>query len=176
MDPNPNDNNPEGGAKMDEDAKKTALRMIPYGMFILTAKAKQGQDISAATVNWITQASFAPPLIAVGVKADSGAHQHIKDTGQFAINVIGKDQINTAFTFFKSNEREGNSIGGENFEDGPETGCPLFTNSPAWWECKVVGEVAQGDHTLFVGEVLEAGVRTEDQTILMRDHNLNYGG
>ncbi len=117
---------------MDEDAKKTALRMIPYGMFILTAKAKQGQDISAATVNWITQASFAPPLIAVGVKADSGAHQHIKDTGQFAINVIGKDQINTAFTFFKSNEREGNSIGGENFEDGPETGCPLFTNSPAW--------------------------------------------
>jgi flavin reductase (DIM6/NTAB) family NADH-FMN oxidoreductase RutF len=147
---------------MDEDAKKTALRMIPYGMFILTAKAKEGQDISAATVNWITQASFAPPLIAVGVKADSGAHQHIKDTSQFAINVIGKDQINT--------------IGGENFEDGPETGCPLFINSPAWWECKVVGEVAQGDHTLFVGEVLEAGVRTEDQTILMRDHNLNYGG
>lgn len=161
---------------MDEDAKKTALRMIPYGMFILTAKAKQGQDISAATVNWITQASFAPPLIAVGVKADSGAHQHIKDTGNFAINVIGKEQINTAFTFFKSNEREGNSIGGENFEDGPETGCPLFTNSPAWWEYKVVGEVAQGDHTLFVGEGLEAGVRTEDQTILMRDHNLNYGG
>ena len=38
------------------------------------------------------------------------------------------------------------------------------------------GEVTQGDHTLFVGEVLEAGVRTEDQTILMRDHNLNYGG
>ncbi len=40
----------------------------------------------------------------------------------------------------------------------------------------MVGEVALGDHTLFVGEVLEAGVRTEDQTILMRDHNLNYGG
>jgi flavin reductase (DIM6/NTAB) family NADH-FMN oxidoreductase RutF len=40
----------------------------------------------------------------------------------------------------------------------------------------VVGEVAEGDHTLFVGEVLEAGVRGEGQTILMRDHNLNYGG
>ena len=40
----------------------------------------------------------------------------------------------------------------------------------------MVSEVTQGDHTLFVGEVLEAGVRTEDQTILMRDHNLNYGG
>ena len=39
-----------------------------------------------------------------------------------------------------------------------------------------MGEVAQGDHTLFVGEVLEAGVRREDPAILMRDHNLNYGG
>ena len=40
----------------------------------------------------------------------------------------------------------------------------------------MVGEVAQGDHTLFVGKVVEAGVHSEDQTILMRDHNLNYGG
>ena len=52
----------------------------------------------------------------------------------------------------------------------------MLLNSPAWWECKIVGEVSHGDHTLFVGEVLEAGVREEDQTILMRDHNLNYGG
>jgi flavin reductase (DIM6/NTAB) family NADH-FMN oxidoreductase RutF len=42
--------------------------------------------------------------------------------------------------------------------------------------CKVVREVAQVDHSIFVGEVDEAGVRTEDQAILMRDHNLNYGG
>ncbi len=161
---------------MNEDAKKTALRMIPYGMFILTAKAKQGQDISAATVNWITQTSFSPPLVAVGVKADSGSHAHIKDTGVFAVNVIKDDQIDLAFNFFKSHEREGNSIGGQEFEAGPATGCPILLNSPAWWECKVVGEVAQGDHTLFVGEVVEAGVRDEAKTILMRDHNLNYGG
>lgn len=161
---------------MNEDAKKTALRMIPYGMFVLSTKSKDGSEVGAATVNWVTQTSFAPPLIAVGVKADSTSHQHIKDTGQFAVNVIADDQINMAFTFFKSNPREGDSIGGEQFEAGPETGCPLLISSPAWWECKLVGEVAQGDHTLFVGQVLEAGVREEKQTILMRDHNLNYGG
>ncbi len=114
--------------------------------------------------------------MAVGIKGDSGSHAHITDTGVFAVNVIGKDQINLAFNFFKSHEREGDTIGGETFEAGPETGCPLLTNSPAWWECKVVGKVEHGDHTLFVGEVLEAGLRTEDQAILMRDHNLNYGG
>ena len=58
---------------MNEDAKKTALRMIPYGMFILTTKSKDGQNVGAATVNWVTQTSFSPPLVAVGVKADSGS-------------------------------------------------------------------------------------------------------
>ena len=46
---------------MDEGAKKTALRMIPYGLYVLTAEDKD-QNISAATVNWVTQASFKPPL------------------------------------------------------------------------------------------------------------------
>ncbi len=161
---------------MDEDAKKTALRMIPYGMYVLTSKSQDGQEVSAATVNWLTQTSFAPPLVAVGVKGDSTAHAHITDTGVFAVNVIGKDQLDTAFTFFKSLDREGDSIGGQAFVAGPETGCALLTNSPAWWECKVVSQLDQGDHTLFLGEVLEAGTRAEDQTILMRDHNLNYGG
>ena len=161
---------------MNEDAKKTALRMIPYGMFVLSTRSMDGSEVGASTVNWVTQTSFAPPLIAVGVKVDSTSHQHIKDTGQFAVNTIADDQINMAFTFFKSNPHEGNSIGGEQFEAGPETGCPLLLSSPAWWECKLVGEVAQGDHTLFVGQVLEAGVREVKPTILMRDHNLNYGG
>jgi flavin reductase (DIM6/NTAB) family NADH-FMN oxidoreductase RutF len=161
---------------MNEDAKKTALRMIPYGMFVLTTRGKDGNDVGAATVNWITQASFTPPLVAVGVKADSSAYQHIKETGTFAINVIADDQINIAFTFFKTNPMEGDSIGGVRFEPGPETGCPLLLSSPAWWECRLVGEVAKGDHTLFVGEVVEAGVREEKPAILMRDHNLNYGG
>jgi flavin reductase (DIM6/NTAB) family NADH-FMN oxidoreductase RutF len=46
---------------MDEDAKKTALRMIPYGLYVLTAE-DEDQNISTATVNGVTQASFKPPL------------------------------------------------------------------------------------------------------------------
>jgi flavin reductase (DIM6/NTAB) family NADH-FMN oxidoreductase RutF len=76
---------------MDEDAKKTALRMIPYGLCVVTTTSKDGNDIGAVTVNCVTQASFNPPLIAAGIKADSGAHAHIKDTGVFAVNVLGKD-------------------------------------------------------------------------------------
>ena len=145
-------------------------------MFVLTSKSQNGQDLSASTVNWVTMTSFAPPLVAVGVKADSSSHAHITETGVSAVNVIGKEQVNLAFNFFKSHDPEGTSIGGESFEPGLEIGCPLLGNTPAWWECKVVGQVAHGDHTLFVGEVLEEGPRNEDNTILMRDRNLNYGG
>jgi len=141
----------------------------------LLADARR-QEVGAATINWITQTSFSPPLVAVGVKADSTHHHHIRDTGIFAVDILGKGQLDLAFNFFKTHEREGDSIGGQQCEAGKETGCPLLLNSPAWWECKVVGEVAEGDHTMFVGEVVEAGVRSEDQAILMRDHNLNYGG
>lgn len=145
-------------------------------MFVLTTKSKDGNDVGTATVNWITQASFAPPLIGVGVRADSGAHQHIKDTAVFAVNVIAADQKDLVFTFFKHQERDGNRIGGEEFEESAQTRSPLILSTPAWWDCKVVGEVAKGDHTLFVGEVVDARVRREDQTILVSDHNLFYGG
>ena len=42
---------------MDANAKKTALRMIPYGLYVLTAESKDGA-VAAAAVNWVTQVSF----------------------------------------------------------------------------------------------------------------------
>jgi len=64
---------------MDANVKKTALRMIPYGLYVLTARGKD-DTVAAATVNWVTQASFEPPLVVVGVKTDSHTHAIIKDT------------------------------------------------------------------------------------------------
>ncbi len=85
---------------MDSDVKKTVLRMIPYGIYVLTAKFSNG-DIAAATVNWATQTSFDPPLVALGVKADSAAYQALSESGQFTLNFLGKDQQGAAFAFFK---------------------------------------------------------------------------
>ncbi len=49
---------------MDETAKKTVLRMIPYGLFVVSTR--DGDTVNAAAVNWVTQASFAPPLVVLG--------------------------------------------------------------------------------------------------------------
>jgi flavin reductase (DIM6/NTAB) family NADH-FMN oxidoreductase RutF len=76
---------------MDADAKKTALRMIPYGIYVLTADDGKG-GIAAATVNWVTQTAFNPPLVVVGVKTDSGAYGIIKNTKAFTLNMLGKEK------------------------------------------------------------------------------------
>jgi len=167
---------------MNPDDKKTALRMIPYGLFVLTA-AKPDGTVAAGTVNWVTQASFAPPLVVVGVKTDSGAHAIIKETGAFALNVLGKGQQALAYTFFKPAERKGDTISGEPFKAGT-TGAPILANAPAFVECRLVSTVEQGDHSVFVGEVVDAGVRTpptgraDDATLWLKElgDKVFYGG
>ena len=75
---------------MNADAKKTVLRMIPYGIYVLTAEDDAG-NVAAATVNWVTQTAFAPPLLVVGVKTDSGAYKVIRVAKSFALNMLGKE-------------------------------------------------------------------------------------
>ena len=167
---------------MDAQAKKTALRMIPYGLYVLTSESEDGR-VAASTVNWVTQASFEPPLVAVGVKADSGAHEVIKESGTFALNVLGKDQQDLAFAFFKALERDGDSIGGQPFTLG-KAGAPIFTASAAFLECSLVDTLERGDHSIFLGEVVEAGVsgeisgRPDAVTLALGDlgDNVFYGG
>lgn len=167
---------------MDEATKKTALRMIPYGIYVLTARGADG-TLAAATVNWVTQSSFKPPLLAVAVKEDSSAHALVKASKSFALNVLGKGQQKLAFSFFKPAIVEGNRLSGEPFRAGV-TGAPLLESAPAFVECRVVNAVEGGDHTLFLAEVVEAGVakapggRADDATLWMRElgDNVFYGG
>ena len=167
---------------MDANAKKTALRMIPYGLYVLAAETKDGR-VAAATVNWVTQASFEPPLVAVGVKADSATHAIIKESGAFSLNVLGKGQQSTAYAFFKSVEREGEKIGGELFRTG-ETGSPILASAPAFIECSVVRTVEEGDHSVFIGKVVQASVHSEptgrpdEATLWLKDlgEKIFYGG
>jgi len=167
---------------IDNDTKKTVLRMIPYGLFVLTSRGDNDQ-VAAAAVNWVTQTSFKPPLIAVAVRADSFAHTLIQESGVFALNALGKDQAAAAFAFFKPTVREGMTLSGEPFHDG-ETGCPILDNFPAFAECRVAGSLAVGDHTIFAGEVVAVGLkqpiqgRPDDAILTLRDlgPNIFYGG
>lgn len=166
---------------MDSEAKKTTLRMIPYGLYVLTATA--GDELAAATVNWVTQASFEPPLVVVGVKTDSETYRLLSTSGAFALNVLGKGQNELATAFFKPSVRDGDTVNGERFHPGA-TGSPILESTPAYAECRVVERLERGDHAIVVGEVVEAGVtapitgRADDATLWLRDlgERMFYGG
>jgi flavin reductase (DIM6/NTAB) family NADH-FMN oxidoreductase RutF len=160
---------------MDPQAKKVALRAINYGLHVLTAI--DGDQVGAAGVNWLTQASFEPPLIAVGVKTDSDSHAIIERTGAFAVNVLADDQLDIGKAFFRTTTVEEGRLNGYAFEPGPETGAPLLRDTPYWFEARVTDTVKRGDHTVFVAEVVNAGVRDDTATpLLLRSTGMNYGG
>lgn len=167
---------------MDDDAKKTALRMIPYGLYVLTARNQDG-DTAAATINWVTQASFKPPLVVVGVKADSHSYALVSSTGAFALNVLGKGQKDLAFAFFKTPEVDEHQIGGLAYRLG-STGAPILEGPIAHLECRVIERAEHGDHAIVIAEVVDAGVakapegRADDATLHMRDlgERTFYGG
>lgn len=167
---------------MDATVKKTALRMIPYGIYVLTADDGKG-TIAAATVNWVTQTAFAPPLVVVGVKTDSGTYQAVKTAGTFALNMLGKEQKGLAFTFFRPADVSDGKLSGQAYRKGT-TGAPILVDAPAAVECRVTTIVEQGDHHIVVGEVIDAHLdkppagRPDAAILEMKDlgDNVFYGG
>ena len=167
---------------MNADAKKAALRMIPYGIYVLTADDGKG-NIAAATVNWVTQTAFAPPLVVVGVKTDSGAYQVVKNARTFALNMLGKEGKGLAFTFFKPAAVADGKISGQAYAKGT-TGAPILEAAVGAVECKVSTIAEQGDHHIVVAEVVEAHQpkpftgRPDAAILEMKDlgDNVFYGG
>jgi flavin reductase (DIM6/NTAB) family NADH-FMN oxidoreductase RutF len=165
----------EEGILMDPEVRKRVLRLLTYGLYILTA-AGEG-EVAAGTVNWLSQASFTPPLVVVAVKVNSRLHDLIDRSRAFAVNILGASQKEVASAFFRPTQVEDGRINGYAFEPGPQTGAPLLIDLPAWFEARVRDVVKRGDHTVFVAEVIEAGLRDpQAKPLEMWDTGWFYGG
>lgn len=159
---------------LDEQAKKTILRKIPHGIYI--CGVKDGEEVNGFTVSWVMQASFEPPLVVNCVKRDSGSHEMIKNSGVFALSVLEDGQKELAAQFFKPKRRVGNKFEEVEFYAGEETGCPIIKDSLGYVECRLVGSVEKGDHTVYVGEVIGAGIHREGNPLLLESTGWQYGG
>ncbi|MDJ0675448.1 MAG: flavin reductase family protein [Calothrix sp. MO_167.B42] len=158
---------------LDEQAKKTMLRKIPHGLYI--CGVKDGEEVNGFTSSWLMQASFQPPLIVNCVRQDSKSHQMIKNSGVFAISFLEDGQKDLAQKFFKPMRRVADKFEDVEFYLG-ETGCPIISDSLGYVECTVVDAVEKGDHTVYVGEVIAAGVHREGEQLLLSTTGWNYGG
>ena len=158
---------------MDEAAKKTTLRMIPYGLFVATTK--DGDKVNGAAVNWLTQASFAPPLVVLGSKAGTESTDMIAKSGLFCINVLEAGQVPLASAFFKHVEAADHKFGEIEFTDSPN-GLPVLKDALGYFECKVTDTITRGDHTIFVGEVIESGLQKDGEPLTLAETGFKYGG
>ena len=150
------------------------LRKIPHGLFI--CGVKDGEEMNGFTVSWLMQSSFKPPLVVSCVKQDSQSHTMIEKTNVFAISFLEEGQKEVAKQFFQPKRRVGNKFEEIEFYEGEETGCPIIKDSLGYIECKVVGKVDEGDHTVFVGEVIGAGVHREGKQLNLESTGWEYGG
>ncbi|MGK7936230.1 MAG: flavin reductase family protein [Xenococcaceae cyanobacterium] len=159
---------------LDEQAKKTMLRKIPHGLYI--CGVREGEEMNGFTVSWLMQSSFKPPLIVNCVKQGTGSHDIIQKTKVFAISFLEDGQKDLAAKFFQPKSRVGNKFEDVEFYEGAETGCPIIQDSLGYIECKVVGTVDEGDHTVYVSEVIGSGIHREGKQLLLETTGWNYGG
>ena len=160
---------------MDLEAKKIALRKIPHGVHIVGVK-HHGQ-VNAFTATWLTQVSFTPPLVALGIKKDSHSFEMIKGSGVFSVNLLGKEHKPLAEHFVKPATVVGEKLATVPHRFGT-TGTPILEDAIAYVECEV-REIAneRGDHAIVIGEVVDAGVRAKEAPALtLLDTGWHYGG
>lgn len=161
---------------MDLAAKKHALRLVPYGLYLAGSRHTDGHT-AVSLVSWFTQTSFDPPLVALGMHREGEAFKGVQETGVLALSILGAAQKDLVKGFFKHVEVKDGKAGALAVRLGDATGCPLLTDLPASLELKVRQVLELGDHATVVMEVVGAHVHHRDLAAL--DHKaagLHYAG
>jgi flavin reductase (DIM6/NTAB) family NADH-FMN oxidoreductase RutF len=158
------------------DVRNDALRLLSNGLYVLTACLSD--TIHAATVSWVSQVSFQPPLVMVALQRNSHLAHAVRKAHRFAINILGAEQDALAEKFFAHLTAPAGtqSLAGYAVRDGAAH-CPLLTDAMAWIECRFAAELATpGDHSLMLGEVTGAGIRRSGAPIVLWNTPWSYGG
>ena len=160
---------------MNETAKETVLRHFTYGLYAVTVK-REG-DEHGITANWVTQASFDPPMVVVAVESRSKIIELIRDAHHFAINVFHEGQRDLAEKLGRAGAGASQKLKGIKTKPAPASGAPVLADALGWVECRVVATLPSGDHTLVLGEVVDAGVEHDGvQPLTLRGAGLTYSG
>lgn len=155
------------------------LWSLPSGLYVLGSS--DGERRNLMTLNWASQVSADPKLVAVGVEKAAVTHGLVDKGRCFSLNIIGRDDRAAVRKFVKPLTDEGDpaSLGG--FEvTAAVTGAPILAIAVAWLDCTLWQQVDCGSHTLFLGEIVDCGAATGDldrvEVLRMEDTRMNYGG
>jgi flavin reductase (DIM6/NTAB) family NADH-FMN oxidoreductase RutF len=151
----------------------TALAGLTMGIYVLTVRAGERQH--GMSSSWATQVSGAPVLIMAAVDQQHGTHHMVLESGAFALNIVGGQSKHLEDYFYSAQARRPDNLAPFVLEVG-RTGAPLLHDALASLDCRLVSTHAAGDHTLFVGEVVEARVRSTDRPLTSQELPYVYLG
>ena len=144
--------------------EKASAFKLTYGLFVLTAR--DGEKDNGCIINTAQQVADMPLRISIAVNKNNYTHDMIKKNGVFNVSVLTEKVPFTLFQHygFKSG-KDTDKIMGDTMPRG-EHGVvyiPQFTN--AFFSGKVLEEVDCGTHTLFIAEVTEAQVLSDEKSV-----------
>ncbi|HEX2381972.1 MAG TPA: flavin reductase family protein [Acidimicrobiales bacterium] len=172
------------GVESDEDRdaydklRRRLLWTFPSGLYVVGSR--DGDRRNLMTLNWCSQVSFDPKLLAISVEKTAVTHELISGGGAYTVATIDREDraIVRKFTKPVDVDLDARTLNGFPFHDAPATGMPVLDQAAAFVECAVRQEVDCGGHTLFVGEVVNAGFQKAEDTAVLRmeDTRMSYGG
>lgn len=129
------------------------------GVTVVTS-AYEGRLIGI-TVSSFTSLSAEPQLILVCIDKGVSSHDALAASGMFVVNMLSESQAIVSSNFASRNEDK--FVGMDYVLN--QDGLPLLTNTLGYVTCRIVNLLPGGDHTIFVGEVLD-GERYEGRPLL----------
>lgn len=140
---------------------RKALGMFATGVTIVTARAHDGTLIGL-TANSFNSVSLEPPLVLWSLSRHAGSMPTMSAGTHYAINILAADQRELAVRFAT---KGADRWAGVRFTEGI-AGAPLLEGSVATFECFNRSRYDEGDHVIFVAEVLRCTHRTDIRPLL----------
>ena len=148
-----------------------ALGKMTYGIYVLTTHYKE--EINGMIASWVSQVSYDPLLIMVAVHPNRYSHRLIEQSGCFALHVLDKRQT-AIMSRFKGLDPQA-KFSSFQWEKG-ETGCPIVRDCIAYLDCRLKTSYAPGNHTLFIGEVVDGQIFSQGDPLSTSDYDGVYLG
>lgn len=144
------------------EAIRALMRRAPQLVTVVTASGPEGPR--GITVSSFIPVSLEPPLVLVSVMNAARAHAGIA-AGAFRVHLLASDQADVSGHFAKPGLDSDAQFAGA-FAGAPGAGGqgtpPQLPGCIGWLHCATVGSYPEGDHTLFVGRVIEGRVEHPD--------------
>jgi flavin reductase (DIM6/NTAB) family NADH-FMN oxidoreductase RutF len=148
---------------MDAKEFRSIIGNFATGVTVITTAA--GDELQGMTANAFTSLSLDPLMVLICVDRASHTHRVLRAGGAFAVNILGAHQEEVSRLFARKAEPERGALRGQPFRIG-ETGAPVLEQCLAYLECRVSEELPGGDHTIFLGEVVDAAVLDDGPPLL----------